>query len=337
MERITATNFITDDRTDKVYISSLIDKVSGALDANARTSLKASIMKFAGNCELLYNTMDVWARDYMPIQLTHDVFLSFTYKPDYLQDYPDCVTNWQLHRVHTQKQLSDNKPFGFKVIQMPLILDGGNVVKAVVNHKPCIIMCDKVLQENNLIYEDFQIWWDNWWKENFDGTEMQFVLLPWEGSKDNPIGHADGMVRFIEEGRVLVTNYGDFDELYRDYHGKLFKEKLEEVGFKVEALSYLDKFNYKKDKIFRLLFKSSWCYINYLQVGNKILVPKLGYEPLDNEAIRQIDRVFNAGQQIADIQLIDVDMTSIVEDMNDDKNSGGALNCLTWTTFENNR
>lgn len=71
MEKITATNFITDDKTDKVYISSLIDRVSGALDADTRTALKASIMKFACNCELLYNTMDVWARDYMPIQLMH--------------------------------------------------------------------------------------------------------------------------------------------------------------------------------------------------------------------------------------------------------------------------
>lgn len=35
MEKINATNFITDDRTDKIYISSLIDRVSGAFDADA--------------------------------------------------------------------------------------------------------------------------------------------------------------------------------------------------------------------------------------------------------------------------------------------------------------
>ena len=72
--------------------------------------------------------------------------------------------------------------------------------------------------------------------------------------------------------------------------------------------------------MFRLLFKHSWCYINYLHVGNKILVPKLGYDLLDEEAIRQIDRAFNAEKHIADIQLIDVDMTSIVEDMGGGQN-----------------
>lgn len=324
MERITADNFITDDRTDKVYISSLIDTVSGALDLNTRSALKTSILKFSRNCEPLYNTMDVWARDYMPIQLTLDVYLSFTYKPDYLQDYPNCVTNWQLHRVHAA-----HESFSFKVVQMPLILDGGNVVKAVVKGKPCLILCKKVLDENNLSEEDFDNWWKQWWNDNFDGTEMEYVLLPWEGEKFNPIGHADGMVRYIEDKRVLFTNYEDFED--SPIPASVYIEKLKEVGFEVETLSFKNKFDYKKDKLYRMLFDSSWCYINYLQVGNRILVPSLGYDKLDHEAIRQIDAAFNKNRLIADVELIDIDMTGIVAEMNSVQNSGGALNCLTWT------
>ena len=324
MEIITADNFITDDRTDKVYISSLIDTVSGALDINTRSALKTSILKFSRNCEPLYNTMDVWARDYMPIQLTLDVYLSFTYKPDYLQDYPNCVTNWQLHRVHAA-----HESLSFKVVQMPLILDGGNVVKAVVKGKPCLILCKKVLDENNLSEEDFDNWWKQWWNDNFDGTEMEYVLLPWEGEKFNPIGHADGMVRYIEDKRVLFTNYEDFED--SPIPASVYIEKLKEVGFEVETLSFKNKFDYKKDKLYRMLFDSSWCYINYLQVGNRILVPSLGYDKLDHEAIRQIDAAFNKNRHIADVELIDVDMTGIVAEMNSVQNSGGALNCLTWT------
>ena len=324
MERITADNFITDDRTDKVYISSLIDTVSGALDLNTRSALKTSILKFSRNCEPLYNTMDVWARDYMPIQLTLDVYLSFTYKPNYLQDYPNCVTNWQLHRVHAA-----HESFSFKVVQMPLILDGGNVVKAVVKGKPCLILCKKVLDENNLSEEDFDNWWKQWWNDNFDGTEMEYVLLPWEGEKFNPIGHADGMVRYIEDKRVLFTNYEDYED--SPIPASVYIEKLKEVGFEVETLSFKNKFDYKKDKLYRMLFDSSWCYINYLQVGNRILVPSLGYDKLDHEAIRQIDAAFNKNRHIADVELIDVDMTGIVAEMNSVQNSGGALNCLTWT------
>lgn len=332
MEKITAKNFVTDNRTNKLYISSLIDRENGALDARVRSKLKLSILEFSPNCELLVNTRDVWARDYMPIQLTKDVFLGYTYNPDYLIDDSKCVTNWQLHNVHTQRQLVRNEHFDFCVIQMPIILDGGNIVKAIVNNQPCIIMCDKILQENNVLENEFRIWWEHWWNNNFSGTEMGLVLLPWEGSDVNPIGHADGIVRYIEDGRVLMTNYADFDKRYKEDYGASCKKQLEEAGFKVESLSFLDRFNYENDKMFRLLFKHSWCYINFLQLGNQILVPSLGYEPLDREALRQINQAFNVRKQIADIQLIDVDMTSIVEDIGVEQNSGGALNCLTWTT-----
>ncbi len=331
--KITSNNFITDEKTNKFFISSLINRVTGGLDEESSNGLLRQFKAFSGNCELLYNTMDVWARDYMPIQLTEDVYLGYTYKPDYLADEPDYVTNWQIHHVHTQRQLNKDVCWNFKVVQMPLILDGGNVVKAIVNGKPCFIMCEKLLAENNINAEDFDNWWYGWWKDHFDGTEMEYVLLPWDGYEDNPIGHADGMVRYIGNGHVLMTNYLDYDDVYKDYHGGLMKDRLERIGFKVETLSYLEKFDYVKDKMFRMLFDHSWSYINYLQVGDNILVPSLGYELLDNEAVAQIKKACATSGQKYNITLIDVDMTPIIAG-NGINNSGGALNCLTWTIKE---
>ena len=332
MEKVTAYNFITDDKTNKVYISSLIDKIDGDLDINTRSELKDCILKFCPDCESLYNTRDVWARDYMPIQLTENIYLSFIYRPDYLADYIKCTTDWQLHKVHPQKQTQEEFLESDFVQMMPIILDGGNVVKAVVNNKPCIIMCDKVLRENNVNETEFRDLWGRWWKDNFNGTEMQLVLLPWEGKEVNPIGHADGIVRYIGNNKVLMTNYADYDQIYGSDYSKLYRKKLSEAGFDVIELSYLDKLDYGKDKMFRLLFKHSWCYINYLQVDNKILLPSLKYDALDNEAKRQIELASNAK-----VELIGVDMTSIVEDMNDNQNSGGALNCLIWTIRKNRK
>lgn len=338
MEKITVDNFITDDKTDKVYISSLIDTEYGDLDVKTRSKLKACILKYCrdmdscSDCESLYNTRDVWARDYMPIQLTGKtekskaIYLSFVYRPDYLVDYTKCTTDWQLDKVHPQKQTQKDFLNSDFVQMIPLILDGGNVVKAIVNDKPCIIMCDKVLRENNVNEKEFRDWWERWWKDNFDGTEMQLVLLPWEGKEINPIGHADGMVRYIGNNKVLMTNYADYDKIYGSDYGKRYKEKLEKVGFDVIELSYLDKFDYEKDKTFKRLFDSTWCYINYLQIGNRVLIPYLGYDVLDKEAKKQIEDAFNMK-----VEQINVNMYSIVVDMNDKQNSGGALNCLTWT------
>ena len=327
MKKITTGNFITDNETNKVYVSTLIDKVCGGLDDRLRSHLKECIVGFAPSCEQLYNTKDVWARDYMPIQLTKDVFLNFTYKPDYLEDSPKYVTNWQLHHVHARKE-----HFDFQVVQMPIILDGGNVVKAVVGGKPYFIMCDKVLVENNVTIADFTSWWEIWWKEHFDGTEMGLVLLPWEGKADNPIGHADGMVRYIGEGCVLMTNYLDFDKRFNDDHGSKMKQVLEGVGFKVKTLDFWDIFS--DNEAFLQKFNHTWSYINYLHVDNRILLPSLGYEALDNEALYQVKEAFEEVGRVVDIRLIDVDMTPIVGDMGGIHNSGGALNCLTWTILQ---
>ena len=46
MDKITANNFITDDKTDKVYMSSLIDKSTGDFDADVRSQLKNRIRQF---------------------------------------------------------------------------------------------------------------------------------------------------------------------------------------------------------------------------------------------------------------------------------------------------
>ena len=44
MKKINADNFITDNKTNKVFLSSLIDKTSGALDVDTRSKLKSKIL-----------------------------------------------------------------------------------------------------------------------------------------------------------------------------------------------------------------------------------------------------------------------------------------------------
>ena len=134
------------------------------------------------------------------------------------------------------------------------------------------------------------------------------------------------MIRYIDKNKVLISNYKD----YKDYNEEHYNAMMEELGrFNVTHLHFTDLDQFKNNKLFSVLLDRSWCYINYLQVGTRILVPRLGYDLLDNEALKQIREAFSANED--EIELISQDMTSIVEDMNDEKNSGGALNCLTWT------
>lgn len=371
MEKITKENFITDDKTNMFYISSLFATPGGGLESKAAGDLLSELMKFPyeknnyddnqlkrefNKSHVLLGTKDVWARDYMPIQLTDDIFLSFIYKPDYLKDLSQYVTNWQTHQVHTELQkrkarevsetdsLEGRVPYwDFKVVNMPLVLDGGNVVKAITKAgNPCFIMCDKVLKENHLTRDEFDSWWKSWWEYNFDNTKMEYVLIPWEGKSLNPIGHADGMVRFIGKNTVLMTNYPDFDKAYNNdpkyktisHDGENMEKALQEAGFDVRILNYDKEFG---DQCwFKDVLGDSWCYINYLQLGHRVLVPSLKCEELNQSAYRQISEAFKSIDENYSVAMVKTDMTSIVK-YDDGKshkhplNGGGALNCLTWT------
>lgn len=312
-------DYITDEKTNSVFISSLLSKESSGFPKEVREKLYKNLKKYFQDkgiqYEELINTRDVWCRDFMPIQMTKDLFLSFTYFPDYLIEQQYTITNWELHKVHSRKLDTCRIPHKL----LPLILDGGNVIKALNKEgKPTCILCDKVLIENKVSKIELEDWWNKYFEDS-----LELVLLPWEGPEYNPIGHADGIVRYLSKGKVLMTNYSEYDEkLAEEYRNILFSH-----GFEVQELEYSKMFS-EEDKLWKMLKDHSWSYINFLQVGNNILLPKLGYEKLDSMALEQVRK--HSGNDF-DVEMIDCDMTSIIGGDGNGSNSGGALNCLTWT------
>lgn len=317
-------DFITDDKTNKVFISSLLPNPLSGFPEKSRKELFAALIKYFQRKGIAYeellNTRDVWSRDYMPVQITKDLYLSYTYHPDYLVGLEGTITNWILHKVHTKKTSQFDLPYKI----LPILLDGGNVVKAInKDGKPTIILCDKVLNENHISENDFKIWW----KDFFD-NDIEIVLLKWDGPKYNPIGHADGMVRYVSPGAVLMTNYCELDTRLAKKHYKVLKESFDDVY----QLNYESAFS-KGDRLWKKLKEHSWSYINFLQVGHNILLPRLGYDKLDNSALEQIKNCYGEGFSI---ELIDCDMLEIIAGDGNGSNSGGALNCLTWNVINNN-
>jgi agmatine/peptidylarginine deiminase len=62
--------------------------------------------------------------------------------------------------------------------------------------------------------------------------------------------------------------------------------------------------------------KRSWAYINYLQVGNLVLVPQLGI-PEDEQALERICKV------LPNCKVVGIPALEAVR-------KGGALNCISW-------
>ena len=224
----------------------------------------------------LPDTKDIWARDYMPIQVSRNRFIEYRYDPDYLQGkwkgcrdlktYPDVVCD----SIELPTEKSD------------IILDGGNVVKS----KNCVILTDKVVIENRLSYSKSELVKQ---LEKIFKVE-NIVLIPWD--KKEKFGHSDGVLRFISDNKVLVNGIYENDTKLRN--------RLKQNGLDFEFLRF--KVN-RKDK-------RNWAYINFLQTKDLILLPKFDIDE-DEQALEQIKTHYPNYAENG--RIAQIDMTKIVK------------------------
>ena len=243
---------ICDYQTNKVYLAEGIKHYEtvahNLLQALYNEGIEAEFLRHTDSSK------HIWARDYMPIQLTKTRFLQYRYAPDYLKGYEDYIPPYQTicRGLH------------LKLKETPLVIDGGNVVK----FRNCVVMTDKVLKENPGYTERYirlQL-------EEAFGCEI--LLIPWD--RYEMFGHADGMVRAIGDYYILMNNYCDFD---RD-----LKQRLRDA---LSGRFCIAELHYDVPRPSRL----SWAYLNFLQVNNCIFVPGLGSRE-DEQALEQIQKLY---------------------------------------------
>lgn len=296
---------ILDQDTNFVYFSELLwEKTPGG------RKIIEQIMRHGVYCSLLKNTKDIWARDYMPIQLDSDRYAGYEFVPNYLyndKQYISTIT--QQARVCNELEI-EPQPSG-------LIIDGGNIVKTSKG----AIMTEKVFFENPQ-YSRIDLF-----NRLEKMLETEVIFIPWDRSEI--YGHADGVAREIAPGKLLMTNYHRFSRRFADSFLKVLSP-----CFDIEILDYKVENQHPHN----------WCYINFLQVGNKIFIPQLtayceATTPLDVTKSIIIDgiartvtgKVIEEDAQaleqfrslIPDKEIIPVSCPQIVK-------KGGALNCISW-------
>jgi agmatine/peptidylarginine deiminase len=136
----------------------------------------------------------------MPIQVSLNNFIQFVYNPDYLQS-----KKW-IKSISNVDSICDK--INFKRSKSDIVLDGGNVTKTTDK----VIMCDKIFFENPH-YSRRQL--SNKLKELYEIDKLYFVP---QQPKDFT-GHADGMVRFLDNNTVIVNDYSqenkDFQRAFK--------------------------------------------------------------------------------------------------------------------------
>lgn len=277
-----------DDHFDSVYIS---DKLKEYFPSTySRLTKLFDDMKI--DWGEINGTKDVWIRDYMPIQIAEDRYLVYNYDPDYLKDTgKEYLTD--SHVFYKQVlPLSD-------CLDIKITLDGGNFVTSA-RHR---FLTDKVFKENGKPLYDSEFC--NYLKKVFDSD---IIFLPWHrDTSQEPYadfyGHADGILKWTGGNHILMSNHRESHPEEADE----IRRRLEEAGYEVIEMLF-DVPNPNKE--------FNWAYINYLEVGNKIIVPTFGI-PEDKQALKYIR---------------EANPLSIVKGfrMRDIARNGGALHCITW-------
>ena len=273
---------IEDKSTNIVYLSKWLKEEHEEFYSRLTTLFDTLNIKY----DILKYTNDFWYRDYMPIQLDEDIFIKYRYYPNYL------LTNKE-HRESITNCSRACKCIGVQYQETKLIIDGGNVV-------PCgdaIIMTDKVVAENGYSLDDDYSEFVEKLKAVYG---KNIVLIPWKEHPGDDYGHADGLIKYAGENKILMSNIADE---YPD-EGAAIERILTDHGYSVTTL------HFEKNRI------NNWAYINFLQVGDKIIMPAFGIKE-DKQAMEQIQKSFPY------CSIYPIEMKKVA-------GQGGALHCTTW-------
>lgn len=276
---------ITDDQTNFLYLA---ESLKSKKYMYFLKRFEKVLIENAISYDFIKNTKDIWAVDFMPIQISKDIFVQFEYHPDYL---------FWFNLEHTKSNPRDiPEAIKYSTLNSSLKVDGGNVIKS----KNKIIMCDKFLKENitycnsqtKIIDELLKIY-----------CVEELIIIPTH--PDDFIGHADGMVRFIDDNNVVIN----------DLSGDNFEYRNELISvLKKHKLSYFEMPYHKPET--KLNWDSRGIYVNYLQMNDIIFVPQFGFKE-DEKALKFLSEIFPNSKIVSVL-------------CNEIAREGGALNCISW-------
>lgn len=273
--------------TNYVYFSSLLttqDKYSGFW-RKLEGILKKEKILFG----FIEGTRDIWCRDYMPIQISENDFVQFKFFPDYYLE-PD-----EIHKLTIPGEIKIDYRIDCRYSE--LIVDGGNIVKS----GNTAILTEKIFTENGKCSPEKVL---KTLKHDLEVDKV--VILPIQPL--DYTGHSDGMVKFLNENCLLVSDYSGESKSWKIKMDKA----LEKSGLEIRIYPSVmcDEKNEKGD------YTAKGCYINFAQIGNKILLPQFDF-PKDDVVLKETKTLF------PDCEIIPINSNEIAID-------GGVLNCITW-------
>jgi len=245
----------------------------------------------------------IWCRDYMPVKSSTGKLVQFTFAPPYMTE----SKKWKERIPNTNKIHAD---LSLDYVKSNIILDGGAI--EVCGRKA--IVSDRVFRDNKNLKEKVII------DEIIKSLDLdQLIIIP--QYPGDFTGHVDGLVRFVDQKRV-VTN--DLDEELKVLKGDknhyrknlienwvyAFKSALISAGLELEYLP----FAVRKEE--NEILKDDGIYTNFLLLEKLIIMPVYDNKS-DAIAAGKLEKFYK--RPVKKIYASHL------------ANEGGMINCITWT------
>lgn len=290
--------------TQTVYISAHLPEAKEKQKYYGK-SVYSDLRQILGDrlVEINHNSNNVWCRDYMPVKSASGSYVHFKYKPGYMvgmEKYAD--------KFPDQEELQNEFQLPYYTTS-EIILDGGAI--EIFGKKG--IVSDRVFRDNknkgeSEIYDEL--------KKLLDLEQLIVIpQYPYDFT-----GHVDGLVRFIDENRVVVNDLKkELEETQNDknsYRKQLienwvyaFKSALINAGLQLEELPTSIPEGSPPSS-------GEGIYTNFLLLEDLIIMPVYGMKE-DKIAADRLSNLY--GKTVKTVNAKEL------------SRMGGMINCVTWT------
>ncbi len=212
-----------------IFLSSLLREITKYKPAAAR--ITAALDTTGIHYRFLNGTRDIWIRDFMPVRRKDGRYVSFRYEPSYLKGYSHLETDFKRdisRQFYDLMQASGSDSPQDIILCSDINLDGGNVILSPSGNKA--IVSNRLFTENAGRDRSGLI------RQLEEQLAAHVIVIP--SDPDDMTGHADGMVRFLDEDTVVGNNVVFQNGLeqrikvfsdYRYYPNQLIYNKLKEA------------------------------------------------------------------------------------------------------------
>ena len=242
------------------------------------------------------DSTNLWCRDYMPVKIRND-YVKFKYLG--YNGYP-------------QMEVSDDCWKPFNVYRSDIVLDGGNVVQ----NDDCVFITEQVFKNNPHLLRNDLI---QFLKDTFD---KRLIFIPVEPGDE--LGHADGIIKFVNDKVVLVNDYRAWiNQTQWEYairlEAILMRNKFDiiRLPWAYQKMPIMSEVEFRKKYSYADDFNPGFgYYINYYQFADVVLMPTFGIG-------EDVDALICLKNCFPECEVVPVDCRDL-------SMLGGLMNCVTW-------